>query len=268
MKEFDYEKYVDYLIKYLKTKDKKYLVYATKFKNKTIPNNLFKYYSLAKDYKLNNKKLACLENEEIYCPLITELNDPFEGKNLILDEDKQKKYNISNNSLKVFLEVFEEILRCTSFTANSFQSMPMWANYANNHRGYCVEYEIDENIKDDFYIITYAFKRINHPEIIYSYMASCCNENVYMENYTKKLMFLSLIVKHISWLYENEYKYLKFTEDKKIKLKAKNIYVGYNCSAIYKKRIIEISKKINCNVYLMKNELINDSFDLKVVKVS
>lgn len=112
----------------------------------------------------------------IHLSPLAELNDPFEGHSIIKQFPPDfviKNPEILKNFLKIFqenqpsitenevieliqtddfkkgLEKFENIKRflfpkhgITCFSSDPF-NLPMWAYYADNHEGYCVEFEMD-----------------------------------------------------------------------------------------------------------------------------
>lgn len=45
------------------------------------------------------------------------------------------------------IDDFTSFVRGTCFTLNGVQSMPMWAHYANNHKGFCVSYNVKEDLE-------------------------------------------------------------------------------------------------------------------------
>lgn len=134
---------------------------------------LYKYVSNVKYLKESYCK------QEIWLTPINALNDPFEGHtktkqfspefielnseifDMIYEEVKKKhkkltieefKKSIQEPSFNTGLAEFESKIRrlfnehgITSFTIDP-RNIPMWTYYANNHHGYCVEFEMDFNI--------------------------------------------------------------------------------------------------------------------------
>eukprot|EP00828_Plagiopyla_frontata_P011010 TRINITY_DN16035_c0_g1_i1.p2 TRINITY_DN16035_c0_g1~~TRINITY_DN16035_c0_g1_i1.p2 ORF type:complete len:203 (-),score=25.53 TRINITY_DN16035_c0_g1_i1:489-1097(-) len=141
--------------------------------------------------------------------------------------------------------------------------MPMWAHYANNHRGYCIEYEIQDTKK--IYPIYYEmFRKQSSDELnnviieLYNYYKIKKKSNNEFHR-VFSYVYLSLCCKNKFWEYENEYRLLYPVEEfnnikgktidiKKEKLKINCIYIGYKCEEKYKIRLIEISNKLNCNI--------------------
>ena len=65
------------------------------------------------------------------------LNDPLEAKLIIKSEDEMLQ-----DDLKVYMKAFlREDVRILSLSSTC-RSMPMWAHYADDHKGICVEFEL------------------------------------------------------------------------------------------------------------------------------
>lgn len=115
-------------------------------------------------------------NQMIHLSPLTELNDPFEGYSIIKQfppnfvinnpvileimlsvfQEHQPSITkkevidlIQSDGFKSGLEKYEDMRKnyFTGFGVTSFSSdpanLPMWAYYAGDHRGYCVEFEMD-----------------------------------------------------------------------------------------------------------------------------
>ncbi len=66
-------------------------------------------------------------------------------KTLYLDEKVIKKYNYPIEIIKELQNQYLNGFLIGCFTENDVcNCMPMWAHYANNHRGFCVEYKINK----------------------------------------------------------------------------------------------------------------------------
>ena len=155
MEVIDYKKFFD-LIKSGKLQD------ALEYKNTYVPNSVYKYYCLDDNDELNKMKLQTLENGKVFLSGLKGFNDPFEGKALYFDEEKLKESNWTMNILNKVTEEFATRARicCFSNADEKEQNMPMWAYYANNHKGFCVEYELKDEIKKHMYPVEYNETRL------------------------------------------------------------------------------------------------------------
>lgn len=264
---------------------------AIKYKNENVPLKIYKYISLdappacnalGKDIpsclELNECRMLNLKNKELWLSSPECLNDPFEFKAFYLDKEilEQKGYPIEDadwllESMKMWL--------VGSFTTNLTQSMPMWAHYTNNHKGYCVEYTVE----DPKYIfpISYETERFKVAKMIAAHVRAAykyskgekltADEEQEVKFYSL-VLFHGLLVKHESWSYENEYR-LCVPKDALIKkgvalanetlgIRATNIYLGINCEQGYRRRLKEIAIELGMGIKEMYFDEEAEGFEL------
>ena len=236
-------------------------------KNEIIPSQLFKYTKVrnAKDFLYDNI---------IYLPQLSQLNDPFEGY-LLCDENKLEDF-YAENKIEEFLGYVDEEVNDNAFDRDYYMNLgklllrfqsheelynirnaitegiyviclsgrkditSLWAHYADNHRGICIEYDI-VNTKSKL------LKNLCFP---IEYLDDYNLTNDVKSSFNKNSMDLNLKIKPLlikakDWSYEEEWRiifddsliseykenfypyepYIKF-------LKPKAVYMG-----------IEISKK-------------------------
>lgn len=227
---------------------------AEKVRLDDIPCKLVKFYSLTDDEDLNELKFKALEEKQIYFSPVKRLNDPLEFDFMFLDKKLILKHEYSE---KQFIQLKKELdnvgsnLSVTSFTTNNFENLAMWAYYSNNHKGYCVEYEVFDAKK--IYKVYYEDSRIPISSIF-------LNLKKYVSEYSEKgkkyfdIFKHQFLVKHISWKHENEYRILVFDEKKEgglcsindLGLKTSNIIAGMYCSEEHFKKLQKISKNLSC----------------------
>ena len=130
-----------------------------------------------------------------------DLNDPFEGRRIIYDDDFIPLPKDEIEYWKQYAEAVRNKLFLCCFSKDS-DSPPMWAHYANNHKGFCVEYELLEINKQ------LQFTPI---PIIYS------NEKVFvgslfpqsLEKSVTKMIVDGLSTKSTEWSYEKEWRIIR-----------------------------------------------------------
>lgn len=271
-----------------------------KTKNKTIPNSLFKYTSM-KHVK------SILLDDLMYLPRVYELNDPYEGE-LLYDSEKIKKtYRKQNleylksellkndsframdsetldliletiidarapNSIEQLKEYIEDGVSVLCFSkTNKINSL--WAHYADNHRGICIEYNIQKsNIQ---FIKDYCFK------IEYVELSDATNEikNYFVDNYVDlNLMIKPLLKKSKDWSYEEEWRiilhdhflsqnhnnyysnkhYMRF-------IKPEAVYMGFEISDNDKKLVKDICKIRDIDLFKAKKDSNNYKFDFEKI---
>ena len=229
---------------------------------------------------MNNKKFQTLSKKQLYLSSYAELNDPFEGRGFFTN------LGIKHDS---FFEFLLSNIRLTSLTGSGVNSMPMWAHYSNNHRGFCVAY--DMTTKDNFMLcastfpIEYREHRLDTTKVMQEQIEKMIHEKENtMMNGQKKIMIrdetlplmsnLLVNIKHISWKYENEFRYttcLPVDCDGRqpcyIPATPQEIYIGSNCLAHHADELLSIGKMQSIPVYRMANAKATSDFALPPVQV-
>lgn len=252
---------------------------ALEYRKKNMPKKLYKYVSLTdtiicnKDENicnqtdnLNESKFKTLNDNRIWLSRFENLNDPFEYKSIYINYDKLKSKGWPTDMLENYLNRMKNIYLIGSFSTNLIDNMPMWAHYANNHQGFCIEYDV-LNAKA-IYPISYESERIGIASILTNifglvdriYKGEINESNEDFQFYMTLITHFAT-VKHKSWSYENEYRVLQadFGENKfgdsissiSVGMIANRIFVGSRCSEDNKKRISQIAKDIKVDAYEM-----------------
>lgn len=165
---------------------------------------------------------------ELFAPKLAELNDPFEGSVELPNADSesfwvtpllQQNYNAGVYSMSKQKEG-------ENFPCNEL----LWAHYANSHKGFCIEYDLD---KLDTCIVDSIDYRI---DVLYQVNKPTILPNDLIETKIKK----AFSTKSLAWEYENEFRVI-FTSSgvKKISFKAiKAIYFGLNMPLVERNAIV------------------------------
>lgn len=262
------------------------LIEAIKYKNNFIPKILYKYNPLLDDRYVNfkeenRKRLSSLIKNKLWVSHYTKFNDPFEFKIMTIDIERLKDTNWKVEHIETYLNLFKDMCLVSCFSSNG-NSMPMWAHYANNHKGYCVRYSVID--PQNIFPVLYEPKRTKSAVIlanIIKEMYKGCKEKLsepskeFLEYFS--YFYLSLTCKHEFWQYENEYRLLyldnlKERDGKLVKLhdiglKADAIYIGYKCDTEYVSDLIEIGKVLECEVYKMEFDEYSNDFSLIAKKL-
>lgn len=137
----------------------------------------------------------------------------------------------------------------------------MWSLYSDGYEGYCIEYEIPNDIKiiNKLYPVVYGENFTNNLlDKVIAYNIGLFERNALdiFDNYcSENLGSLNALLcqKDSIWAFQKEWRF--FGESKKhfqdIKIKA--IYLGYKIEKNNKDEIIKCSKDNNFDVYLMKH---------------
>lgn len=242
-----------------------------------LPDVLFKFISLTDDIALNESKLNTLQNQRIYMSDVKNLNDPFDNKAYFYRPDELKKYERLAEHDGKLIDDFTSFVKIASFTANDANSMPMWAHYSNNHRGFCLSYDMKDKrniqLAGCTFPVQYINKRIDITNLMNSQIVKMIAKiEKQIAQGKKKILFddLSLVfmaslfcnIKHETWSYEKEYRCTVGASVKDMPFfpaTPKEIYIGMNCSQVYVNRLMEIAEELQIPAFRMTlNEHGND----------
>ena len=205
-----------------------------------IPSSLYRYRSLANA----ERELEAIENGNLFCASYATLNDPMEGffePSRMLK--KNKSYDLEGFKTKI-KERIHQIGLCSFSEVRNHELM--WAHYANQYRGICIEYD-------------FGLLRKNLPkEILFARMTY--NERAIVIGNTTRLPDESarraLSQKNYRWLYEREWRMfgpqgpVSYRDVKVIKY----VYMGFRVSEDHIKQIKSRLSAINIKTRLMKIE--------------
>jgi hypothetical protein len=260
---------------------------ANKYRIENMPKVIYKYISLKSinfcqysrscdiESEENNKKINSIRDNKIWLSTYSNLNDPFELSALYVDEQKLQKYNWPIDEVKDIFVSFKKSFFIGSFTTHLHDCLPMWAHYANNHCGICVEYTVND--ASNLYKVSYENTRVPIAVIITNIINGYYLEkegeglNTNMTKYFSSILH-SACIKDKSWKYEDEYRilYLNLHKQKNgelinlddLGLKISGVYLGINCNKEYGNLLKNICQEQNCNLYKMGINYKNDKFEL------
>lgn len=176
--------------------------------------------------------------------------------------------NILKDSLSGCMDKLKDAVRVVCLS-EVHDSMLMWSHYAQNHTGYCIEYDFEES--DVYYKhlhpITYAKDR---------YVISKKD----VQNGSKDLIYKTTCRKSDVWAYEKEWRIVianisemmqqkadcrneKYVLDLKSNIKA--LYVGAKTSEGFKETIVKFGKENNIGVYEMM--LSSETYELEAREI-
>ena len=292
--EFDIEKWrCEHPVDYLKTMhlidmfpDKNIAFTAVyKVMRMYVPDTLYKYYSLTDNIQLNEQKFETLQQNKIFTCEAKYLNDPFDNKAYFYNHNKLKKYDELKEHDGRLIEDFSSFSKVTALTSNKVNSMPMWAQYSNNHQGFCISYEMQNEknmqLSSCTFPVQYTDERIDVTSLMIKQMDNILNQaEIQTSRGIKKIKIddLSLIfmtalftnIKYISWSYENEFRCTISDSEKKesyVSAFPKEIFIGMNCMSTYREKLINIGKKLGIPVYQMIYDELSWDFNLVPKKI-
>lgn len=251
-----------------------------------IPNLLFKFYSLSDNQELNENKLQTLNNQEIFMSDIKEFNDPFDGKAFYYRHGELAKYPRLAHVNGRMIDDFTGFIKATSLTENDMNCLPMWAHYSNNHKGYCVAYNMRDSRNSALSACTFPVQYTDQRLDITSLMEKYAdNISLQMDMLGGKKQHQILIddlsiiyiaqfmynVKQLSWQYEREYRCSMGATAEGMPFchaAPEAIYIGMNCSEEHRRRLVSIAQNLAIPAYQMIFDEQAEHYELKTMLVS
>lgn len=264
---------------YGKLMSEKKLDEALNYRKSHMPKKIYKYVALSDMYICNKDKQNCtinqdinelkfkaLNNNQIWTSRVDDLNDPYEFKAMYLKVEELVNKGWPIDMLSEYLNRMKNSFLISSFTTNLVDNMPMWAHYSNNHKGYCIEYNV-LNAKA-VYPISYEEVRFAVGSIItdtFNLVNKIQNGDINeMDNdfqFHMELLTHFALMKHKSWEYENEYRILYADSGVskvgtlipmlQVGLDIAGIYCGSQCSLENKDRLSKIAGNIGTKAFEM-----------------
>lgn len=248
-----------------------------------IPDTLYKYGSLTDDADLNEKKFQALLNCQIFMSDIKDFNDPFDGKAFYYDPEKLKSIDYLAAHNGRVIDDFTRFHKATSLTENDVNCMPMWAHYSNNHRGFCVAYDMKNpdnlSLSACTFPIQYTDQRLDITSFMKSYAQMVAAEVDRQQAEGKKEILINDLtiiyiaqflcnIKHISWQYEKEFRCTMGVTAKGmpyVEATPKAIYIGMNCLPNHEERLRRIGQALQIPVHKMVFEDCASMFNLGIL---
>lgn len=255
---------------------------ANKIRNENIPSALFKYRSFdSSGYSLTN-----FEKDQLWLSAPEDFNDPFDSllKSNIDEsinnqedwinhksdfsrfcmvcglepneiESAYQMYKEATESLKKYQDILnafytfrpQSLFRVGSLCETN-TSVLMWSHYANNHSGFCIEYDLrnaaNDNIaKQNLYPVLYQDRSDTQRE-------DACSGIEFYSLY-------SVLRKSTDWAYEKEWRivlsFYQMQNPSNIQLpQATAVYLGCKTNNENSKKLIDIAKLKSVPIYKSK----------------
>lgn len=244
---------------------------------------LFEYNSkgLREKFGVSDKELGKLLRSKNFAHELVKYCVKRDRPNITLKERdkeiKRREYKFLNDCQNI---AHKEYIHVTCFSETK-ESILMWSHYANNHEGFCVEYnfkelEINNPINRFIFPVNYTksvfdvSKNLVIPDkefddILKEYLDEIDINRILKglmlpernKNTNNMVIFYSALNKSMEWCYEREWRYVFPYKDLSNKMeplklpKPKSIYLGAEiCKENYEK-ILKIGKERGINVYKM-----------------
>ena len=207
---------------------------------KKTPSKLYKYKTINSTEDLD-RFVDILKNKEIYIPTRTQLNDPLEGAGLHVDMEGCMGLWLYDAS-RMITPRTEEVLdkfRILSITEHE-RSPQMWAHYAGNYSGACIEFSTSGFLSD-----AKPVKYTSHKNFV---TINYDDQRAAIAQAKKSYYFKSL-----GWKYEKEFRLLVDSTKRFIQFSPEEItavHIGHNMHPAYRDYIIETCLQCNIPVYI------------------
>lgn len=154
---------------------------ADKFKDKQIPDHLYKYFPC------ENNRIKSFINEELWLAQYDTFNDPEEFNFMQISESNfnsvknqpyrsykfefirssegYENFNINYNQAKTFFETIKRLVSISCFTTDPNKQY-FWEEYSNHGNGFCVEYQV--NSKKLLYPVIYTNEKMDVDDLLYN----------------------------------------------------------------------------------------------------
>lgn len=225
----------------------------------TLPKCIYKYYSLNDNSELNKSKLECLNDGKIYVSSRNDFNDPYDDKGYMYRKDIIENRAIQLGMKWILPDIYPDYKKIACFTQSGTNNMSMWAHYANNHVGYCVEYAEENNLElySMLLPVEYVKQKINLTDMICSRLEMVRNQGnpKLLESALEWCSIFLSCIKHESWESEEEIRFCcpsNYPNMPYFKSIPSKIYIGSMCHDEYKDRLKQIGNDLNVPVYKME----------------
>jgi len=238
---------------------------AYKFKHKNIPSKLYKY----QPYKEN--RISTIINKKLWFSMPKDMNDPFDCRGVCwntdeienflktrVHKDKIKEFDSIDSIVEGAIASLRNNIKISCFSEELF-SMPMWSHYADNHTGFCIEYDFtrlsyENDLTKYLFPVGYDSRRYDITNLF---------KKTFNEPYDPRVILLCFLMnlKHSSWSYEKEWRIIKMRlpEEKEFTsgledcpLKPTAIYLGVNFDKNEVHSVKEKLKNFDIPIYVLK----------------
>lgn len=240
----------------------------------------YTFNKLKQNYGCSNKEYGKLMRSKNVIHDLAKLVVKTTISNISLELREEIIKDEEENFYKGFLDPeFKDKIHVACFSETN-KGILMWSHYANDHKGFCIEYNFKE-LGINSPVTRFIFP-VTYNETLFDLKDYLPDPNKEFDNVLKKymdeikandildraifpksnknlnnmLVFYNALIKYVDWAYEKEWRYV-FTmkTDEKMYLnvpKPKSIYLGANVSKENCEKILKIGKERDINVYKME----------------
>lgn len=163
---------------------------------------LYKYCSINENFH------KILEKNKLYFAKPSEFNDPYDShfklsQNTLNALEFNESYSHSN-----YIESVKQMVSILCLSVSK-DNLLLWAHYSDEHKGICLEFEIDQSQGNDPFFDAEAKRDfVNYEADMYE-IDITINPSEDDKIHLTNEMFNAFCTKHTDWEYEEEYRYAK-----------------------------------------------------------
>lgn len=185
-----------------------------------LPKKLYKYYPLS-DAELDHKNCYALKNFEddfVWLSKPYYFNDPFDSRLATGDMDFIFRAGRGQNTEAIVRNFDQSIRRSLNICCFSerIDSIILWSRYANNHRGFCAEYDFDSIKKNNvnkaltgnIYPVIYSRVRYKARQLFAGLSGNEMPDGL--------LAIKESLYKSRDWMYEREWRVVRLTQENRM----------------------------------------------------
>lgn len=217
-----------------------------------IPQTVFKYFG-TEDYHFES-----LMKSYLFYSNYENFNDPFDCNSNLISFEKEKKRTKFKRKEEKLKDNFTKLGVCCF--SRKVDSILMWSHYASNHKGFCVEFHCNIDLKG-----------INPLDV--NYVSTFLKADYYKAE--KDAIFHMIFTKAKQWSYEEELRSIQNNlldnNARKIPFRKgdiKAIYLGVNCEESTRDKITEIVNVIyESKIIVFQGKLSESTFEIVWEKI-
>ncbi|KAF2519004.1 DUF2971 domain-containing protein [Flavobacterium salilacus subsp. salilacus] len=219
-----------------------------------------------------NRDLSSIERNYFWGSDINQLNDPWETiikSEKFIKQSKSVSWFFGKNSHEKLLKVHEALENLLSFNkrigiyslSTNYLDELLWAHYANSHKGFCIEYDLD------ILLNTFRTEKVYHFPVKYNKIppeVTISDVNIKNDSLIRKLSGF----KSKRWEYEQEYRIITDNSGKQSynHQALKSIYFGLRMSETHKSEIFKRLKGRDIKFYQIEH--LNKSYKFEAARIS
>jgi hypothetical protein len=219
------------------------------------PSKLFRYRSFRSraGSGILDREIGMIEGRYLHCAGFEDLNDPMEGTFSVPEQRWPDPYSSERwvDSALQTIRAGKSLTKICSFSETHDHDV-MWAHYADQFAGMCIEYDLSKLLKElpDDMNFTRLFYSDKQPEV--------GQQKAKLRDANKVLSFKSQ-----KWLYEREWRLFSRTEIAEYRSVdcVSAVYLGSRCSAGDSRDVFERVRRIQVPVKIMKLEKYSIEFE-------